>query len=131
MKHKNHIDEQIEKTLNSLEGIQSAETDPYFLSRLKARMEQENTSNNPEGIWEFLLQPRMSLSIACFLIIVNIGLQDNVCPPETGYAVFDRIGSSDKKLYAYDGYAHDANSYSHEAVISAFFQEKLQPVQLS
>ena len=74
MKHKNLIDEQIEKTLNSLEGIRPAETDPYFLSRLKARMEKESTSNNPEGIWEFLLQPRMSLSIACFLIIVNIGL---------------------------------------------------------
>src|SRR5262245_56941092 len=25
-------------------------------------------------------------------IVVNIGLQDNVCPPETGYALFERIG---------------------------------------
>ena len=63
-------------------------------------------------------------------IIVNMGLQDNVCPPETGYAVFDRIGSTEKKLYAYDGHAHDANSYGHEAIIDAFFREKLQPAQL-
>lgn len=62
-------------------------------------------------------------------ILVNIGLQDNVCPPETGYAVFDRIGSAEKQLYAYDGHAHDANSYGHEAIIEAFFQEKLQPAQ--
>lgn len=60
-------------------------------------------------------------------IIVNIGLQDNVCPPETGYTVFDRIGSSDKKLYAYDGYAHDANSFNHEAIVEAFFRERLRP----
>lgn len=64
-------------------------------------------------------------------ILVNIGLQDNVCPPETGYALFDRIGSAEKKLYAYEGHAHDANSYGHEAIVDAFFQEKLQPVQSS
>ena len=29
-------------------------------------------------------------------IIVNIGLRDDVCPPETGYAVFDAIGSREK-----------------------------------
>ena len=29
-------------------------------------------------------------------IIVNIGLMDDVCPPETGFAVFDQIGSDDK-----------------------------------
>src|SRR5262245_37024567 len=29
-------------------------------------------------------------------IIVNIGLQDNVCPPETGYALFNRIRATDK-----------------------------------
>ena len=32
-------------------------------------------------------------------IIVNIGLQDNVCPPETGYALFQRIAAEDKRLY--------------------------------
>lgn len=58
-------------------------------------------------------------------IIVHIGLQDDVCPAETGYAVFDRIGASQKKLYAYDGYGHDSNGYAHGAVIDAFFREHL------
>ena len=31
-------------------------------------------------------------------IIVNIGLQDNVCPPATGYALFRRIGSRDTEI---------------------------------
>ena len=43
-------------------------------------------------------------------IIVNIGLEDDTCPPETGFAVFDRIGSSRKKLYSYDGCGHDAGT---------------------
>lgn len=58
-------------------------------------------------------------------IIVNIGLQDNVCPPETGYALFHKIGAADKKLYAYDGHGHDAGRYKHNAVIEQFFAQHL------
>ncbi len=59
-------------------------------------------------------------------IIVNIGLQDNVCPPETGYAVFNAIGSKDKKLYTYDGHGHDAGSYKHGAIVEKFFEQHLK-----
>lgn len=58
-------------------------------------------------------------------IIVNIGLQDNVCPPETGYALFNAIGSVDKKLYTYDGHGHDAGSYKHSAIVREFFSHHL------
>jgi cephalosporin-C deacetylase len=54
-------------------------------------------------------------------IIVNIGLQDNVCPPETGYALFNRIGAADKRLYTYDGHGHDAGRSQHSAVVDRFF----------
>ena len=63
--------------------------------------------------------------IAC-PIIVNVGLQDNVCPPETGYALFDRIGAADKRLYPYDGHGHDAGRARHTAVVDAFFARHLQ-----
>ncbi len=59
-------------------------------------------------------------------IIVNIGLQDNVCPPETAYALFERIGSEDKRLYAYDKQGHSAGSYEHAPVIEAFFERHLK-----
>ncbi len=59
-------------------------------------------------------------------IIVNIGLQDNVCPPETGYALFHKIGATDKKLYTYDGHGHDAGRYKHNAVIEQFFAQHLR-----
>jgi cephalosporin-C deacetylase len=58
-------------------------------------------------------------------IVVNIGLQDNVCPPETGYALFDRIGASDKQLYPYDGHGHEAGRVKHGAVVDRFFGHHL------
>ena len=60
-------------------------------------------------------------------IIVNIGLQDNVCPPETGYALFERIAAADKRLYPYDGHGHDAGRVRHRAVVDAFFARHLGP----
>lgn len=58
-------------------------------------------------------------------IIVNIGLQDNVCPPETGYALFERIGARDKQLYPYDGHGHDAGRSRHSAIVDRFFAHHL------
>src|SRR5262245_52252174 len=60
-------------------------------------------------------------------IVVNIGLQDNVCPPETGYALFERIGAADKQLFPYDGHGHDAGRVRHRAVVDAFFARHLGP----
>ncbi len=62
--------------------------------------------------------------IAC-PIVVNIGLQDNVCPPETGYALFNRIGAPDKQLYPYDGHGHDAGRVRHGAIVDKFFAQHL------
>jgi cephalosporin-C deacetylase len=61
-------------------------------------------------------------------IIVNIGLCDDVCPPETGYAVFERIASRDKQLFAYPDCGHDANVYQHGAIIVEFFRQHLKPI---
>jgi cephalosporin-C deacetylase len=60
-------------------------------------------------------------------IIVNIGLQDNVCPPETGYALFNTIGSADKRLYPYDSHGHDAGRSQHSAIMDRFFAQHLSP----
>jgi cephalosporin-C deacetylase-like acetyl esterase len=61
-------------------------------------------------------------------ILVNVGLQDNVCPPETGYAMFAALASREKELCAYDGYGHDAGSPHHGPKIDAFFEKHLGPV---
>ena len=60
-------------------------------------------------------------------IIVNVGLNDDVCPPETGYAAFERIGTANKKLYPYPGHGHDSNGYEHSAIVNRFFDDLFQP----
>ena len=59
-------------------------------------------------------------------IVVNIGLQDNVCPPETGYALFRSIAAVDKQLYTYEGHGHDAGRDRHNAVVNRFFADHLR-----
>lgn len=61
-------------------------------------------------------------------IIVNIGLQDDVCPPETGFAVFRAIGSPNKRLYPYANCMHDAGSFWHARVVDAFLAQHLKGV---
>ena len=58
-------------------------------------------------------------------IMVYIGLQDNVCPPETGYAAFETIASEDKQIYPYDGHGHDAGNVHHSAILNDFFKTHL------
>ena len=61
-------------------------------------------------------------------IIVNIGLKDDVCPPETGFAMFDAIGSGDKRLYSYENCGHDSGrGVGHEKIVNDFFGDHLKP----
>jgi cephalosporin-C deacetylase len=60
-------------------------------------------------------------------IIVNIGLRDDVCPPETGYAIFDAVGSVEKRLYTYNDCAHDAGGgLGHENIVMDFMAKHLK-----
>lgn len=65
-------------------------------------------------------------------IVLNIGLQDDVCPPETGFAVFGQIGSTEKKLYPYDKCGHDAGSAAgHDQIIQEFLDLRLKPIPIA
>ncbi len=61
-------------------------------------------------------------------IIVNVGLKDDVCPPETGFAVFEAIGSKNKRLYTYKDCGHESGAgQGHGKVITEFFAGLLSP----
>jgi cephalosporin-C deacetylase len=62
--------------------------------------------------------------IAC-PVMIYVGLQDNVCPPETGYAVFNALTAEDKQFFAYDGHGHDAGRVHHGKLIEEFFEKHL------
>ncbi|MBI50180.1 MAG: hypothetical protein CL781_02455 [Chloroflexi bacterium] len=59
-------------------------------------------------------------------IVMNIGLRDNVCPPETGYSLFNQIKSVNKKLYEYEDHGHDAGRIHHSNVIDEFFEQNIK-----
>jgi len=57
--------------------------------------------------------------------LVNIGLVDPTCPPETGYAVFQAIGAAEKELCAYPGEGHSAGRAEHAPKIEAWMRRHL------
>ena len=59
-------------------------------------------------------------------MLVYIGLQDDVCPPETGFALFDAM-TCPKTLHTADGCAHDAGAYWESAQVEAFLAQHLRP----
>lgn len=63
-------------------------------------------------------------------MLVYIGLEDDVCPPETGYAVF-RALTCEKELVATPRCAHDAGAYWVNARVERFLAEHLRPVPVA
>jgi cephalosporin-C deacetylase len=59
-------------------------------------------------------------------MLVYIGLEDDVCPPETGFAVFDAM-TCPKHLDTAEGCAHDAGAYWQLSKVEAFLAEHLHP----
>ncbi len=101
------------------DGYPYQEIADYLRLNPGSRRQVEDTLAYFDGI---NLAPRIRCPI-----IISVGLQDSTCPPETGYATFNAIGSADKRMYAYDGHGHDANNHQHQAVIDAFLAEHLKP----
>ena len=107
-----------------MDAIELTDTYPYqeindYLRTYPDRLEEvENTLSYFDGI-------SFADQIDC-PIIMNLGLQDNVCPPETGYALFETIGSKDKKLFEYEGHGHEAGRYVHSGIMDQFFDKHLK-----
>jgi cephalosporin-C deacetylase len=62
-------------------------------------------------------------------MLVYIGLNDDVCPPETGYAVYDAM-TCPKELHPYANCAHDAGTYWEMPKVEAFLARHLRPADV-
>ncbi len=62
-------------------------------------------------------------------MLVYVGMRDDVCPPETGFALYDAM-TCPKDLHTAEGCAHDAGGYWEAAKVQAFLAEHLQPAQM-
>ena len=106
-----------------MDSIQLTSTYPYqeIVDYLRLHPEQQSAVEKSVSYFDGV---NLASKVTC-PIIVSLGLQDNVCPPETGYSLFEAISSKDKRLYAYDGHGHDAGQFTHAAIIDAFFAKHL------
>jgi cephalosporin-C deacetylase len=59
-------------------------------------------------------------------MLLYIGLEDDVCPPQTGYAVYRSL-TCPKQLHAFPRCAHDAGAYWETPRVEAFLAEHLHP----
>lgn len=58
--------------------------------------------------------------------IVNLGMQDNIVPPETCRAVYEAIAAEDKQLYCYRDCGHDGGLVlGHQRIVESFLAEHL------
>ena len=61
-------------------------------------------------------------------IVVSLGTQDNIVPPETCRAAFDALGSAEKSLYVYGHCGHDGGmSLGFTDRVRDFLAEHLRP----
>lgn len=63
-------------------------------------------------------------------MLVYVGLEDDVCPPETGFAAYDALRCP-KQMDAYPRCAHDAGAYWEMAKVEAFLAQHLRPASFS
>lgn len=59
-------------------------------------------------------------------MMVYAGLEDDVCPPETGIAVYDAMNCP-KELHTYERCGHDAGHHWVVPKVEAFLAERLRP----
>lgn len=62
------IQQEVEKTLQSLDGLQRAEANPFLFTRIKARMQK----NSPwERITSFVSRPAIALAGLFLIMLIN------------------------------------------------------------
>ena len=106
-----------------MDSIEMIDTYPYQEIRDYLRMYPERRAAVEETLAYYdgiNFAPRVTCPI-----IVNLGLQDNVCPAETAFVTFEALASKDKEIYAYDGHGHEAGRVHHCEIIDEFFKTHL------
>ena len=70
MEEKKDISSKIEKAINSLDGIQKASPDPFFITRMQARLQRENT-NGWDAVVSFITRPLVAAMCIIGILLIN------------------------------------------------------------
>ena len=71
MKDKRDIPEEVDKTLDSLDGIQRASANPFLFTRIQARLQKEE-KNFWSQAFAFISRPAIAFSGVAIAIIINV-----------------------------------------------------------
>lgn len=69
MKSQNNIDQEVDKTMNALDGLAPAKTDPFFYSRLSAKLENRDQTEHEES---FSFGFAFSMAAVVIFLTLNI-----------------------------------------------------------
>ena len=73
MNEQKHIQEEVEKTLESLSGIQRAAANPYLFTRIEARLEKEEISFWSRAL-TFISRPAVAVPAIVLTILINTAI---------------------------------------------------------
>ena len=69
---KNRIDKLVEETLDSLEGMTRAKSNPFLFTRVEARLKQGKSGW--EQLTAYVSRPAVALAMLCMVILSNAGV---------------------------------------------------------
>lgn len=69
MKDLDKIEQEVDKTMASLEGIQKAAVRPFFYTRLEAKMQQRYVPST-----KIVLRPAFIWSFLALILVLNVGV---------------------------------------------------------
>ena len=73
MNEQKHIREEVEKTLESLNGVQRAAANPYLFTRIEARLEKEERSFWSRAL-TFISRPSVAVPAIVLTILINTAI---------------------------------------------------------
>ena len=110
MKIRPEIQQKVEETLESLNGIQRAEPQPFFYTRLIGRLQREE-----RGIWEtigsFLSRPVVAIVSLCLILILNVFI---LTRPESTQSASSSVVTSDLTSPDSEYILASSNSFDYE-----------------
>ena len=112
MTSKEKIQQEIEQTLQCLDGAKRAEANPFLFTRIKARMDRK--ANVWETTFSFISKPAIAIAIVVLVMAVN------------GWALWDNSGSGTTENVTADTNVSElANEYNVVASVDNYDYEIL------
>ncbi len=112
MKRKTGIDEKVEDALNSLEGIERSVPQPWFYTRVKARLERDE-STTWSSIGSFLSKPAVAFATLGLILVLNgFFLFGHTTTPVSGATVIQNELSTDNEYVL-----ASSSSYEYENIV--------------